>query len=173
MATTVRGAVARRSAQTALLLASLPPASPQLCPCLRPMVRRDHSAMQRSVSDWECIPLRCVSALTPAHPSACRAACVSQRVHCPSRPLALLCPLTPPPIAILLECRQCVRMEAQRLLSHASFAASNLPPRDQRITQVHAPRPFCHAFECSTVGVHTYQSAVPVFNFSISRANEE
>ena len=67
---------------------------------------------------------------------------------------------------VSLEYWQCMCMEAQTMPSHASRAASNLPPFDpQRITQTHAPRLLCHAFECSTVDVHAYKAAVPVFHF--------
>ena len=55
------------------------------------MVRSDHSAMQHAVtaprmSDWECMPLRRVSALTPAHPRrvvlcACDSVCIVPAVH--------------------------------------------------------------------------------------------
>ena len=139
------------------------------------MVRRDHSAMRHAVtaprmSDWECTPLRRVSALTPAHPRRVVAVCVCRRAHCPRSPLALPDPLTRPPIATPLEWRQCVCMGAQPMPSRASRVASTLPPCDpQRLTQTHAPRPFCHAFECPTVGAHAYKAAVPVFHF-LSRA---
>jgi hypothetical protein len=81
-------------------------------------------------------------------------------------PLVLSCRPTPPPTATPLECWQCVCMEAQLMPSHASFVLSNLPPCDpQRITQAHSPRLLCHAFESTTVGVHAYKVATPVFHF--------
>ena len=70
-----------------------------------PMVRRDHSAMRHAVtaprmSDWECIPLRRVSALTPAHPRrvmmhACDSVCIVPAVH--SRCLTHSLPHPSPP----------------------------------------------------------------------------
>jgi len=91
MAATARGAVARRSTQTALPPVALPLASPLLCHVAVPIVRWSDSAMQHAVTapqmnDWECVPLRRVSALTPAHPRrvvlcACDSVCIATAVH--------------------------------------------------------------------------------------------
>lgn len=91
MAATARGAVARRSTQTALPPVALPLASPLLCHVAVPIVRRSDSAMQHAVTaprmnDWECVPLRRVSALTPSPPRrvvqcACGGVCIAPAVH--------------------------------------------------------------------------------------------
>lgn len=171
MATTARGAIARRSTQTALPAAALPLASPLLWPCRRPngaqgslgeTIRGDSATNERLLVYTAASRLCAHSCPSPSG----RAVCMWLRVHCPRSPLALPYPLTPPPIAPPLDCWQCVCMEAQLMPPEASFAPSNLPPGDsQCITQAHAPRPLCHAFECSTVGVHAYKVAVPVFHF--------
>ena len=70
-----------------------------------PMVRRDHSAMRHAVtaplmSEWECVSLRRVSALTPAHPHrvvlcACDSVCIVPADH--SRCLTHSLPHPSPP----------------------------------------------------------------------------
>lgn len=91
MATTARGAIARRSTPTALPAAALPLHRHCCVHVAVPMVSRDHSARQYAVtaprmSDCWCIPLRRVSALTPAHPRrvvlcACGCVCIVPAVH--------------------------------------------------------------------------------------------
>lgn len=106
------------------------------------MVRKGHSAMQHAVttprmSDWECIMMLRVSVLTPARTLRV-VLCACGGAQRSDSPLALSCLLTPPPIAIHFERRQCVCMEAQPMPSHASLAPSNLPPCDQQRITLHS-----------------------------------
>lgn len=178
MAATARGAVARRSTQTALPPVALPLASPLLCHVAVPIVRRSDSAMQHAVTaprmnDWECVPLRRVSALTPAHPRrgvlcACGCVCIVPAVH--SRCLTHSLPHPSPPTRLLA-----VRVHGST--AHAaggigrSLQSPSLRPAGHHAGTRSAtalPRIRVINWWCSRI-----QSDSPSVSFSISCANDK
>lgn len=168
-----RGAVPPRHARSVFPAATRPLPTPLLCPCHHCEVgegslgdaTRGVRGPWRRLGVWLAPPCRCAHCC----PSCCRVvlyACDSDRIAPPFHSPCLAHPYDDPSPRHSCTGRTyaCRRSSCRR---RCRLAPTNIPPcHRQCITQAHAPCPPCHAFDLSTVGVHAYKVAMPVFHAS-------